>query len=178
MDSTTPARTVELAHLFLSPGHNFFGRHGHPAGRHPLREVAEVRCVAGRGLEGDRFFDHKPDYRGQITFFALEAYDHLCAELGILHQPPGVFRRNVLTRGLDLNRLIGTEFELQHVRFAGVEECRPCEWMDSAFGPGAHAALAGRGGLRARILTDGWLRRGPAEFRAHGPVASASPGGK
>ena len=53
-----------LVHLFLSPGHNFVGRHGRPAGAHPMVSVPEVRCVAGRGLEGDRFFDYKPVYRG------------------------------------------------------------------------------------------------------------------
>jgi len=78
--------------------------------------------------------------------------------LGVDGQSPGVARRNVITAGIDLNRLIGEEFVLQGVRFAGVEECRPCYWMEQALGPGAEAALRGRGGLRARILTDGPLR--------------------
>jgi MOSC domain-containing protein YiiM len=67
-------------------------------------------------------------------------------------------RRNVITRGVDLNELIGQEFKLQGIRFLGMEECRPCYWMDRAFAPGAHEFLKGRGGLRARILTDGSLR--------------------
>ncbi len=68
-------------------------------------------------------------------------------------------RRNVVVRGANLNALIGCEFELQGVRFLGTEECRPCYWMDQAVGPGAEAWLIGRGGLRAKILSDGWLRR-------------------
>jgi MOSC domain-containing protein YiiM len=60
---------------------------------------------------------------------------------------------------VDLNALVGAEFEVQSVRFAGVAECSPCDWMDVALGPGAEAWLQGRGGLRARILTDGVLRR-------------------
>jgi MOSC domain-containing protein YiiM len=64
----------------------------------------------------------------------------------------------VITRGVDLNELIGQDFEVQGVRFLGTEECRPCYWMDSAFAPGAHEFLKGRGGLRARILNDGLLR--------------------
>jgi MOSC domain-containing protein YiiM len=64
----------------------------------------------------------------------------------------------VLTRGVDLNTLIGSEFEVQGVRFEGVRECSPCYWMDQAFAPGAEAWLKGRGGLRARILTAGWLK--------------------
>lgn len=156
---------ARVVHLFLSSGHNFFGHHGEPAGRHPIREVRKVHCVAGRGLEGDRFFDFKRDYKGQVTFFALETHRDLARRLGIRGRPCSVYRRNVVTRGLDLNGLIGTEFELQGIRFEGTGECTPCEWMDQAFGPGALASLEGRGGLRARILTSGILRVGPAEFQ-------------
>ena len=45
------------------------------------------------------------------------------------------------------------------MRFRGVEECRPCYWMDQAIAPGAEAWLKGKGGLRAKILSDGWLTR-------------------
>ncbi len=71
---------------------------------------------------------------------------------------PGIFRRNVFCAGVDLNTLIGKEFEVQGVRFRGREECRPCYWMDTAFGPGAEHALRGHGGLRAEILSDGVLK--------------------
>ena len=64
----------------------------------------------------------------------------------------------MITRGVDLNELIGQEFEVQGVRFFGMEECRPCYWMDRAFAPGAQQFLKGRGGLRAKILTYGRLR--------------------
>jgi MOSC domain-containing protein YiiM len=57
-----------------------------------------------------------------------------------------------------LNSLIGEEFAVQGIQFLGVEECRPCYWMDQVLGPGAEAALKNRGGLRARILTSGQLR--------------------
>ena len=148
-----------IEHLYLSPGHNFFGHHGGPAGGHPVVAVAEVECVAGRGLRGDRFFDYKPDYKGQITFFAMEVLEAMRTELGLPDVAPAAVRRNVFTRGLDLNALIGAEFELQGVRFVGVEECRPCYWMDQAVAPGTEVWLQGRGGLRARILSDGRLRR-------------------
>ena len=152
---------AKIVGLFVSPGHNYFGHHERPAGRHPLLAVPEIRCLAGRGIEGDRFLDFKTDYQGQITFFAWETYADLCARFGVAtdERDPGVFRRNVVTRGLELAGLVGREFELQGVRFAGVTECTPCYWMDRAFAPGAEAALRGRGGLRARILTDGVLRR-------------------
>lgn len=120
--------------------------------------VPEVECIPGRGLAGDRFLDYKPDYAGQITFFAGEIFDGIRTALNCTDRPATVFRRNVLTRGVDLNALIGVEFEVQGVRFEGVRECSPCYWMDQAFAPGAEAWLKGRGGLRARILSAGWLK--------------------
>lgn len=152
------AAACRIQHLYLSPGHNFFGHHDLPPGEHPMVERDELRLFAGRGIEGDRFFDFKPNYKGQITFFAGEVHDDLCARLGVRDRPPSVFRRNVITRGVDLNELIGEEFEVQGVRFRGMAECTPCYWMDHAFGEGAEAALKDRGGLRAKILTDGVLR--------------------
>lgn len=160
--------TATIVQLYLSPGHNFFGHHGKPAGAHPAVAVPEVRCLAGRGIEGDRFLDHQPDYAGQITFFEAEVFEGLCAALGLAEASPAGLRRNVVTRGLDLMALAGKEFCVQGVWFRGAGECKPCYWMDAALAPGAEAWLRGRGGLRARILTDGWLRPGavhPASSR-------------
>lgn len=117
-----------------------------------------IECAAGRGIRGDRYFDFKDDYKGQITFFSLEVFNELCDALQIQACSPALARRNVITRGVDLNEFIGQEFEVQSVRFFGIEECRPCHWMDRAIGPGAHEFLKGRGGLRAKILCDGNLR--------------------
>ena len=155
---TNRPASVRIRRLYVSPGHNFFGHHGQPASAHPVVEVGRIRCLAGRGIEGDRFLDYKPDYKGQITFFAYEVYRDLCRQLGVKDKEPAVFRRNVITEGLDLNELIGREFEVQGVRFLGTAECSPCYWQDGAFGPGAEQALKGRGGLRAKILSDGVLR--------------------
>lgn len=149
---------AKVEHIFLSPGHNFFGHNGQPPGDHPRVEVDQVNCVAGRGLEGDRFFDHKPNYAGQITFFAMEVYEDLCRALSIFDKSPAALGRNVFLRGVDLNALIGVTFSLQGLVFFGSKECSPCYWMDQSFGPGAEAFLTGRGGLRARIRTSGILR--------------------
>lgn len=150
---------IRVCHIFISPGHNFVGHHDQPPGTHPLVAVDSVECVAGRGLRGDRYFDHKTDYKGQITFFALEVFDALRRELNLPDAQPQATRRNAFTRGVDLNTHIGKEFEIQGVRFAGVAECSPCHWMNTALGAGAENFLKDRGGLRARILTDGVLRR-------------------
>ncbi|HIL68765.1 MAG TPA: hypothetical protein EYG38_02800 [Verrucomicrobia bacterium] len=90
-----------------------------------------------------------------------EVYEALCLKRQQWDLSPSVFRRNVLIRGVCLNHWIGKKFEIQGIRFEGVEECKPCYWMDPAFGSGAEDLMKGRGGLRARILSDGILRRTP-----------------
>jgi len=152
---------MEVRRLYIAPGHNFFGRHGQPPAENPIVEMAEIECVAGRGLRGDRFFDYKDNYKGQITFFAWETYEAICLALGVRGKMLSAFRRNVITAGADLNELIGRDFQIQGVRFRGTEECRPCYWMDQAFAPGANELLKGRGGLRAEILNSGILRANP-----------------
>ena len=149
---------ISICHLYISPGHNFFGHHEKPAGENPLIEVDQIECVAGKGIRDDRFFEYKEDYKGQITFFSAEVFEKLCIELGVTVIQPGVMRRNVITSGIDLNTLIGQGFEIQGVKFEGTTECTPCYWMDQAIAPGAEKWLQGQGGLRARILTNGILR--------------------
>ncbi|MEY2556026.1 MAG: hypothetical protein QOF93_1170 [Verrucomicrobiota bacterium] len=149
---------VEICHLYISQGHNFFGHHGRAPDDYPAVEVREIECVASHGIRGDRFFDYQKDYKGQITFFSLEVFGELCAALKLQDCSPALVRRNVITHDVDLAKLIGQEFEVQGVRFHGMGECRPCYWMDQAIAPGAEEFLKGRGGLRARILSDGILR--------------------
>lgn len=163
-----------IRQIFVSPGHNYFGHHGQPAGAEPTLEVNSIACVAGRGIAGDRFFDFKPDYKGQITFFAWETYEQIRAELQVPALSAGAFRRNVVLAGADLRGLEGVRFRLQGVEFEGTGEAKPCYWMNQAVAPGAEAWLAGRGGLRAKIVTDGELRIGPAELELS-LVSSGSP---
>ncbi len=157
--STIVSATLTIQRIYISTGHSYVGRHGLGSVPHLITEPDEVECVAGRGLRGDRFFDHKENYKGQVTLFSMEVFTALCASLNLPHAKPAALRRNLLVGGMDLNELIGREFELQGVRLEGTEECRPCYWMDEALGPGAFEWLKGRGGLRCRILPDGWLRR-------------------
>jgi MOSC domain-containing protein YiiM len=149
--------TMNILHIYISPQHIF--EKGIAVGSRTVTEVDEVECVAGRGLCGDRYFDHDRDYIGQVTFFSQEVYERLCEQLQVTHREPSVFGRNVIVSGVDLNNLIGKEFEVQGIRFSGSEECSPCRWMEEAFAPGAMRALKDHGGLRARILTDGLLKR-------------------
>lgn len=149
---------MKILHLFISPDHNYFGHYGKPPGENPIIEVDEVECVAGSGLRGDRFFDFKEDYKGQITFFAIETHREICETFGIEEKGPENYRRNVVTEGVNLDSLIGEEFEVQGVKFLGTEEAKPCFWMDQAMAEGVEEALRGKGGLRAKIVSDGVLK--------------------
>ena len=152
---------LALHRIFISDGHTYFGRHGQGSAGIPIREVDAAECVAGCGIRGDRFFNYKPDYKGQISLFSREIFLELRRTVGAPNASPAALRRNLLVSGLpDLNELIGQQFDLQGVRLVGTEECKPCYWMDEAIGPGAHAWLKGRGGLRCRILSTGWLKAG------------------
>lgn len=123
-----------------------------------MESVDEVECVTGRGLVGDRYFDFEPDFKGQVTFFSEAVYEELCREFAVFDKSASVLRRNIIVSGVDLNDLIDQEFEVQGVKFSGSCEAAPCYWMNSAFAEGAHEALKGQGGLRARVLSDGVIR--------------------
>lgn len=155
---------ANISQIFISPAHNYFGHHGKPAGEDPTVEVNTIKCVAGRGIEGDRFFDFKEDYKGQITFFAWEDYEAIKVALNVPELSAGAFRRNVLVAGMDWPALIGKRFEFQGVLFEGTGEAKPCYWMEQAIAPGAEEWLKGRGGLRAKILREGSLTTGSAEL--------------
>lgn len=157
---------VTIHHIFISEGHSYFGQpRGEPV-EIPTYDVDEVMAVAGAGLQGDRFFDVRPDFDGQVTFFSLEVFQLLSGELDLVDPSPLALRRNVIIEGVPLNQLIGQTFTLsfgEHaVDFFGAKQCYPCHWMDAAVGDGALRFLKGRGGLRSKILSDGIIRKGNA----------------
>jgi MOSC domain. len=165
---------VVIHQIFISSEHNFVGHHGEEPGNSPLIERQRIDCVAGKGLAGDRYFNHREDYKGQITFFSAEVFEKLCANFGINDKSIGVLRRNVIVSDIDLLSLIGCDFEIQGVKFHGTQHCAPCEWMDVAFAPGAKEFLKTNAGLRAKILTDGSISVGEARLVIH-EIANAAP---
>lgn len=123
-----------------------------------------MELVAGKGIVGDRFFDWKDDYKGQITFFDQAVVQAVRDKIDQPELPAATFRRNVIIEGVDLNSLIGKTFGLGQAKFEGMEECRPCYWMDRTTGQeSVEEFLKGRGGLRCRILTNAVLRTGECE---------------
>lgn len=163
--TTTPPEEVaewpaRLHAIYLSPGHDFRGRHGKGRLDHGMVAVAEAECVAGLGLRGDRYFGHKPDYKGQVTFFDLAVVEAVRQRFNHPALDASWFRRNLLVEGVDLGEWIGKRFRFQGIEFEGAEECRPCYWMDEAVAPGVEEFLKENcgGGLRARIIHTGILR--------------------
>jgi MOSC domain-containing protein YiiM len=127
----------------------------------PTSPVAGVKAVPGRGLEGDRTFDRsRGDPGRELTLIEIEALEALKRETGI-ELAPGLSRRNVVTRGVRLNDLVGREFTVGAVKCRGIRLCQPCGHMEGLAGlHGVKDGLRDRGGLRAQILTEGVIRVG------------------
>ncbi|MGF1450974.1 MAG: MOSC domain-containing protein [Opitutales bacterium] len=156
--------SLRIHEIWISAGHDFKGRYGQSRLHYDIIPCEHIECHAGRGLVGDRFYDYNPDFKGQVTFFDFSVAVQLQREFKLPSIDCSAFRRNLLVSGFDLNHLIGETFAIDGVTFSGSEECAPCFWMDEAICSGAFEWLKGRGGLRARILTDGVIYRDPAAF--------------
>jgi MOSC domain-containing protein YiiM len=125
--------------------------------------VEKVRAVAGRGLEGEYHFfggdGTQPERDRELTLIATEALGALAAEHGI-ELTAAETRRNVATRGIDLNELEGRRFRVGEVECEGIELCEPCRTLERLTQPGVIRGLVHRGGLRAAILTEGEIAVG------------------
>jgi len=119
-----------------------------------LDKVESVRAVAGKGLEGDRYFFADGAGAGEgITL--VEAEEVESAGLG-----EGETRRQITVRGVRLNELVGRRFRVGEVECVGVELCEPCSHLESMTRPGLIKELLHRAGLRADVLSDGTIRVG------------------
>jgi hypothetical protein len=130
-----------------------------PDAEQPLVAVDSVRAVAGRGLEGDRYFTHEGTFSNpysdghDLTLIEGEVVD----ELGL---PPAEARRNVVTRGIDLNALVGRRFRVGEAECVGRRLCEPCAHLQRLTHPGILRDLVHRGGLRADVLDGGKIATG------------------
>jgi MOSC domain-containing protein YiiM len=136
-----------------------------PAAGSPMQSLDVVRALPGRGLEGDRYAEGRgqwsdtPGTGRDITLVEAEALDDLRAEHRI-DLPPGATRRNVTTRGIRLNDLVGRRFYVGPVLCEGMRLCEPCEYMQDLVGRPILKPLVHKAGLRASILSEGEIRVG------------------
>jgi MOSC domain-containing protein YiiM len=152
-----PGARVESIHVAAAAGES-------------MVPLGEVRAVPGRGLEGDRYFSKTGTYSRhegadrQITLIEVEALEALERDYRIALDP-GESRRNVATRGVAVNHLVGRRFRIGEVRLRGLRLCEPCSHMERLSGKPVRSGLVHRGGLRAEILTGGVIRVGdPVEL--------------
>ena len=133
----------------------------------PMTSLMQVEALAGAGLVGDRYFRGVGTYSTegevgrQITLIESEALEAASGETGMSIAPRDS-RRNVVTRGVSLNELVGRDFSIGDVRLRGVELCEPCSHLARLAGKPILRSLVHRGGIRADILSDGVMRVGDA----------------
>jgi MOSC domain-containing protein YiiM len=143
-----PVATV--THIFVAPGKGA-----------PAKSVASVDAMTEQGLRGDRYTLAKnrrgPAY--QVTLIEIENIEGFTAATGLPFTPE-MPRRNLITRGVRLNDLCGKRFRIGAAVFEGLELCEPCKLLAKRTHREVVKALAGKGGLRARILSGGEIRVG------------------
>jgi len=131
-----------------------------------MKPQESAEAVPGLGLKGDRYFagtgtfsvdPRKPDY--ELTLVEAEKIEEFARQSGLPFTALEA-RRNVVTRGIDLNELVGREFWLGPVRAKGVRLCEPCNYLAKKTFPAVLRGLVHKVGLRAQVLTPGTIRVG------------------
>jgi MOSC domain-containing protein YiiM len=152
MTNEAQAGRVESIHLAGSEGE-------------PMRAIDRVRVIPGIGLEGDRYASGRGHFSGSpgtgraLTLIEAEVIESLVDSAGIALRP-GEARRNVTTRGIALNALVGRRFRIGSVLCKGVRLCEPCSYLEDQLGRPLLRPLQHRGGLRADVLEGGEIRIG------------------
>jgi hypothetical protein len=133
----------------------------------PMQGLASAEAVAGEGLVGDR-------YREGTGFYSLTSTDPGARELTLIEEEslaavlkdtgivlgPEEHRRNLTTRAMALDSLLGLRFRIGEVICEGVRPCPPCTHLEEITGKQVMKPLVHRGGIRARIVEGGWIRIG------------------
>ena len=141
----------------------------------PTEFVTQIHVVPGLGIEGDRYFyetvksesgkyapvkskpgiKNVPTKAGQeLTLIQIEAIESICKDDGI-QLTPDQTRRNIVTRGVSLNNLVGQVFSIGAIQLRGIRLCEPCNYLANRTDPRIVQSMAHRGGLRVEIITDG-----------------------
>ena len=132
----------------------------------PMKKVEQLYALAGRGIEGDRYlrgtgtYSKKPEPGRQVTLIQSEVLESLKDNFEITVKPEES-RRNILTRGIEINDLIGTEFFVGTVRLRAHRITQPCRYLEKLLDqPGLYKELWDNGGISCEILSDGIIKEG------------------
>jgi MOSC domain-containing protein YiiM len=131
------------------------------AAQSPLQSVDQAVAIPGVGLGGDRYAlklgtFYKPEPDRELTLIEAEAIEAVRRDYQV-ELAAGEARRNIVTRNVPLNHLVGKEFTIGHVRIRGIRLCEPCDHLQRLTGKPVIKGLLHRGGLRAQILTPGTI---------------------
>jgi MOSC domain-containing protein YiiM len=134
------------------------------AAQGPPQSVGQAAAIPGAGLEGDRYAlklgtFYKPTPDRELTLIEAEAIEALRRDYHI-ELAAGDARRNIVTRNVPLNHLVGREFAIGDVRIRGIRLCEPCDHLQRVTEKPVIKGLLHRGGLRAQILTSRTIRVG------------------
>jgi MOSC domain-containing protein YiiM len=130
-----------------------------------VQRVEEVQAIPGSGLAGDRYFHGQGTFSKpgspdrEVTLIEMEAVEALAQECAIAMEA-GQARRNLVTRGVPLNHLVGREFRIGEVVLRGLRLCEPCDHLERLTVKGIQDGLRHRGGLRAQVVRGGIVRTG------------------
>ena len=132
----------------------------------PMKKVEQLYALAGRGIEGDRYFlgtgtySKSPEPGRQVTLIKSEVLESLKNKSEI-NVKPEESRRNILTQGIEINDLIGTEFYVGTVRLRAHRITQPCLYLEKLLGqPGLYKELWDNGGISCEILSEGIIKEG------------------
>jgi len=157
--ATTIPWRGRLLHIHIAPG----------ASR-PMEELQQANLVAGRGIEGDRYFlgtgtySPKPDAR-EVTLFEIEVLEALARndpplQAGPIRIDPGHHRRNLTVRGVPVGHLVGKRFHVGDVVLKGGRLNFPCKYLEKLLGLPIYQPLYNRSGLNCVIERGGAIQRG------------------
>jgi hypothetical protein len=135
--------------------------------KEPLFHLNEVSIVENKGIIGDRYFHEVGSYSERlkdkhdfhVTLIEVEEIESFNKLTG-LNYKSGIFRRNIVTKGIKLNNLVGKEFEINGVKLIGMRLCEPCKMLSSIIGDEFLTKMAHKAGLRAKVLHSGDVKIG------------------
>lgn len=130
-----------------------------PARKVPLTTLEKVKAIPGSGLEGDHYAG-KLESKRQVTLINQEHVESVASMLGKKQIDPGLLRRNIVVKGINLQALKDKYFQIGEAILEMTGPCHPCSRMEENLGEGGYNAMRGHGGITARVIQEGYIHTG------------------